>query len=349
VYATSLAVGDVNGDGTMDLAGTSAWWECTEYGTWYGYYGYYHYCIDGLYHGEINVVLGYGGGLFGPPETSSIGDGYPLSSVLEDFNDDGRADAAAAMSDFNTVNVVLSQDDWVLQPRVSINNASVTEGDSGAVIASFTVTVLGPVSEEFTVSYATASGGATAGADYVSKSGSVTFTPGGATTQVIEVEVLGDLIDEEEQYFHVNLSGAGVNFLDSQGTGAIADNDPPPTVVISNASVAEGQRGSKTMLFTVTLTGATEKDVWIDYATADGTATTANGDYASTSGSLHFAPGVTSRTIAVTVFGDKRKEGNETFALNLTGAIGADILDGMGIGTITEDDTHGNGKGKGPK
>ena len=76
----------------------------------------------------------------------------------------------------------------------------------------------------------------------------------------------------------------------------------------------------------------------VDYATADGTATTADGDYVAASGTLTFAPGVTTQTVTVTVNGDAKFEANETFVVNLTGPVNATILDGQGIGTITNDD-----------
>jgi hypothetical protein len=43
-------------------------------------------------------------------------------------------------------------------------------------------------------------------------------------------------------------------------------------------------------------------------------------------------------TITVQVKGDKKRESNESFFLNLTGALNADILDGQGLGTILNDD-----------
>jgi hypothetical protein len=77
--------------------------------------------------------------------------------------------------------------------------------------------------------------------------------------------------------------------------------------------------------------------VTVNYATANGTAT-AGSDYNATSGTLTFAPGVTTQTITVQVRGDTTPEANETFAVNLSGASNATIADSQGVGTIINND-----------
>ena len=76
----------------------------------------------------------------------------------------------------------------------------------------------------------------------------------------------------------------------------------------------------------------------MNYSTADGTGTVAGNDYAPTSGTLTFAPGETSKTIAVVINSDTVKERNETFFVNLTGATNAAIKRTRGRCTITNDD-----------
>lgn len=82
----------------------------------------------------------------------------------------------------------------------------------------------------------------------------------------------------------------------------------------------------------------------MNFATANGTATTADNDYVARSGTLVFASGVTSQAISVQVKGDKKKESNETFSVNLSGATNATIAAAQGIGEILDDDSSG-GKG----
>src|SRR5258705_2810148 len=112
-----------------------------------------------------------------------------------------------------------------------------------------------------------------------------------------------------------------------------------PTLTIGDVSVTEGNSGTTTAIFTVTLNPINAaQTVTVHYATADGTATLANNDYANTSGTLTFNPSVATQTISVTLNGDTAIEPNETFTLNLSGAINAIIGDNQGVGTITNDD-----------
>lgn len=87
----------------------------------------------------------------------------------------------------------------------------------------------------------------------------------------------------------------------------------------------EGNSGTTAFNFKVSISGATTQTVTVNYATADGTAN-APTDYQTASGTLTFAPGETSKTIAVLVNGDTNVEPNETFTVNLSGAVNATIL-----------------------
>jgi hypothetical protein len=80
--------------------------------------------------------------------------------------------------------------------------------------------------------------------------------------------------------------------------------------------------------------------VWVNFATANGTARVSDNDYVATSGTLHFAPGETTATISVVIKGDQKGEKNESFYVNLSSASNAVISDSRGIGTILDDDRH---------
>jgi hypothetical protein len=176
--------------------------------------------------------------------------------------------------------------------------------------------------------------------DYVAQSGRLTFGPG-EITKTIKVLVKGDLIDEYDQRFYVNLPAAtGANITDGQGVCTIVDNDPPPTMTITaRVSGKEGNKNSTVFTFFVTLSAPSEKEVQVNFATADGTATTADDDYVAKSGTLVFAPGQTSKSIPITVKGDKKKESNETFFLDLFGnSSNSWFTNSRGTGTILNDD-----------
>lgn len=92
------------------------------------------------------------------------------------------------------------------------------------------------------------------------------------------------------------------------------------------------------MYFDVTLSFAYSQEIRVNYQTANGSATTSNNDYVSTSGTLRFAPNVRTQTIAVSIKGDKKKEADERFSVLLSNAVRGVITDNQGIGTIINDD-----------
>lgn len=225
-----------------------------------------------------------------------------------------------------------------LPPALSINDMTVTEGNTSSVNAVFTVSLSPASGQTVTVNYATANGSATASttADYLAVSGTLPFAPG-VTTQSITVVVRGDMLDEDNETFFVNLSSAAnATIARSQGRGTINDNDPTPSLVINDVSATEGNSGTQNFTFTVTLSAASGRTVTVNCATASGTAvagTTGNADYIASSGTLTFSPGTTTRSIPVAVRGDTTAEPNETFFVNLS-----TIADSQGRGTILNDD-----------
>ena len=109
-----------------------------------------------------------------------------------------------------------------------------------------------------------------------------------------------------------------------------------PSLSISDVSQDEGDSGTSTFGFVVTLSPAATTAVTVNYTTADGTAV-AGSDYTATSGTLTFTPGQISKPLNVSVQGDTLYEADETFFVNLSGA-SVPIVDGQGQGTILNDD-----------
>lgn len=114
----------------------------------------------------------------------------------------------------------------------------------------------------------------------------------------------------------------------------------PPSISINDVSSTEGNSGTSTQTFTASLDApAGPGGVTFTIATADGTATTADGDYvAKTLTSQTIPAGSSSYTFAVTANGDTQYETNESYFVNLTSVTGATVLDGQGVGTINNDD-----------
>lgn len=119
---------------------------------------------------------------------------------------------------------------------------------------------------------------------------------------------------------------------------AAANVAPPVDIAVSGGTIVEGNAGVTQLAFTVTLSAATNSNVAVNYATANGTAT-AGTDYVATSGTLTFLTGETTKQIVVDVLGDTAFEANETFSVTLSAAsANARIAAASATGTISNDD-----------
>jgi predicted extracellular nuclease len=123
-------------------------------------------------------------------------------------------------------------------PTLSINDVSVTEGDSGTTNATFTISLTsaaGPGGVSFNV--ATADASASAGSDYAALSANVTI-PEGSSNHTIDVLVIGDTLIEGDESFTLVVSNVvNADVGDSEGIATVVDNDEataPATFVVVN-------------------------------------------------------------------------------------------------------------------
>jgi len=112
-----------------------------------------------------------------------------------------------------------------------------------------------------------------------------------------------------------------------------------PSFSIDDVTRAEGDAGNTIYTFTVTRTGDTTLTSSVEFTTVDGTATVANHDYATSTGTLSFPAGTATQQIIVNVNGDPTVESDEVFTVNLSNPFNATIADAVGTGTILNDDT----------
>ncbi|MEP9360968.1 Calx-beta domain-containing protein [Sphingomonas sp. KR3-1] len=110
---------------------------------------------------------------------------------------------------------------------------------------------------------------------------------------------------------------------------------------ISDASVVEGNSGTRNLVFTVTRTGDASGAASVEYGVdLDGTAASSDlAPGAVLSGTVDFAAGETTKTISVAVKGDTVIEANESLSVHLYPLSGDVVVDdGDAIGTIVNDD-----------
>jgi uncharacterized protein (TIGR03437 family) len=241
----------------------------------------------------------------------------------------------ATVTDGQGVGTIQNDD----SPTLSIDDVSLTEGNSLTRTFSFTVSLSAPAPSTVMFDIATQDNTATvADNDYVARSLTSQTITAGNSTYTFDVVVNGDANIEPDESFFVNVTNvSGATGTNAQGIGRIV-NDDSPQLSINDVTVTEPDSGTTTAQFTVTLSPSTTQTVTVDYTTANNTAVA--GDYQTTSGTLTFTPGQTSQTIDVLVNGDTTDEAIcETFYVNLgPGATNAGISDAQGVGSITDND-----------
>ena len=171
----------------------------------------------------------------------------------------------------------------------------------------------------------------------------------GITSQTVEVQTTQDDLFEPDETFKAVLSaaaladgdpGTGVSIESDKGTatGTIKNDDTQPSFAVADASASEGDA----ITFTVTRSGAMDNVVSVKWntraATGAGAASTSDYTAVPTARTLTFAKGVGSQTFTVATTEDVLHEGNETFLVELTGAVGGTITTAEATGTINDDD-----------
>jgi hypothetical protein len=239
-----------------------------------------------------------------------------------------------------------------VQPGLSINDVSITEGDSGTTNLVFTISLSAASTLPVSVNYSTANGTATTGgSDYQSASGPVTFTPG-VTTQNVSVTINGDIIFELDETFVVNLATpVNATISDSQATGTILNDDNAGGTIrfdFSNYNVNENA-GLATV--TVERVGGNSNAVTVNYTTSDtaglipcnvnSALASERCDYTTSIGTLQWVAGEGGKkSFIVPIINDVFVEGAETFNVSLSNVVGASLgTQAQSTVTITDNDS----------
>ena len=340
-FAGEPVVADLDDDGRAEVIFTS-WPKKATSGT--GHLHLLDYLGNELHRVSLPAVAGTWNGGLAAPTLANI-DGDPDLEVVVGTT----ASGVVAYDLPNTANAVVQ---WgtgrgtfkrtgvppVPIPSISAADASVAEGNAGPTNLRIPVTLSVPTSVPVRVAYSTAAGTAAAGSDYVATSGSITFPPGSAAGE-IPVTVNGDRVFEADETILLNLTAPTNGVLaDAQATGTIT-NDDAPGLSVDDLSLSEPTSGTRNATFTVTLAPTAAGTVTVQYATADGTATSP-ADYTSAAGTLTFPPNASTQTVPVAIKADAVKESPEAFTVTLSNPTGGPaVAFGTGTGRIFDPGT----------
>ena len=223
-----------------------------------------------------------------------------------------------------------------LELYIGPDDVDIIEGNVGHKTAFMPVTLSAATSRTVTVDFATRDDLGMPGVDFLPVSGTLTFAPG-EQFKSIPITIISDTMDEFNELIGIDISNpVNATIIFPEAFVRVLDDDAPPSLSVTDVSVAESAAGSKAV-FTVHLSSASGKGATATYATADGTAT-AGSDYTATSGVLNFSPGETLKTVEVPILNDAVAETDETFFLNVnsTSLTRATVADGQGQATIID-------------
>ena len=228
-------------------------------------------------------------------------------------------------------------------PEVSIDDVTANEADGEAQL---TISLSEPASSPSEVRFASASGSATSGSDFTSRSGTIVFNTG-QTQATRAFQITQDNIDEANETFTVQLSNPdGLTIARGTGTVTIIDDDnggnPPPPPPPSGGpefsiTSVEVDEGDGSAVLTVSLSEAAPNQTQVNFASASGTATM-GADFTGRSGRITFSAGETQKTRTFDINQDNISESAETFTVQLSNSVGAGIAVGTGVVTIIDDD-----------
>ena len=233
-------------------------------------------------------------------------------------------------------------------PAVTVADVSVVEGNPpGTTTMTFTATLAQAIADDcdFSVETFDSSPDATAtpNVDYTPISLELSI-PAGDTSVTFDVPIIRDTDIEADEVLVIDVYGepqaCDIFGIDTV-LGTIIDDDAvgPPDISINDIALFEGDAGSTQATLTVSLSApAPAGGVTVNYSTADGSASTTLTDYTATSGTLTFVAGDDSETITVDLTGDTHFEADETLFVNLSDAVGGNLLDAQGQITILNDD-----------
>ena len=238
--------------------------------------------------------------------------------------------------DLNSADDFVAVSNHIDPPLLTIASTNGIEAVASTNGMQFKLTLSGPSAQTISVDFLTANGTASAGFDYVGTNGTITFAPG-ITNASITVYSIDNILNQPNRTFSLLLTNA-FNAIITNGTatGTIVDDDPPPTITISDATVVEGDSGTTNAVFQLTLNKQAIYDVTVHCSTATNTAS-AN-DFVSTSATVTFPAALTNATFTVPVNGDTVYEPTETFFVNLSLPSNATIARAQAVGTIIDDD-----------
>ena len=260
--------------------------------------------------------------------TSNSGAGWYVDSIV---CNDGTKCSTSSPNDVS-ITGASSPGQVYLTGNLDFNLRVANSGPSAAT----EVTVTNILPAGFTFKSWTAS----AGVDLVSAAGntmifSITNLPGG---EVKTITLSGTAYSQgtlSNTTYLGRSDGGSLSISNATATGTVF----LPGIVINDITFYESDANTTKAVFTVSLSSPIATNVTVQFATSNQTAI-AGQDYIATNGTVTFPPGVTTRTLKVTVLDDSLSESDETFTVKLFAPSNAVLARATGFATVQDDDPY---------
>ena len=264
----------------------------------------------------------------------------PTQDVLAEGSETISLDGTLTGLTVTDATITLTDDDTAPTGiRLSVSPATVGEGaDDTEITVTATVNGTTRYAEDKTVTVSVGGGTATSATDYGAvENFDITIAAGDASKDgTFDLTPTDDDLHEGSET--IDVTGTSSSITVTKATISLTDDDGQPSFAVADASAAEGE----VITFTVTRSGAMDNAVSVKWntkaATVAGAASATDYTESTTATKLDFAKGVGSQTFTVATTEDTLHEGDETFLVELTDAVGATITDAEATGTITDDD-----------
>jgi hypothetical protein len=222
---------------------------------------------------------------------------------------------------------------------IALGGASVPEGDSGTTTAYASLMLSQPQPSDISVVLSADWCYLCQGDDFVPFDHLAVNIPAGQTKVLVPLVIKGDTEYEPTAAIAVEFDSTPIQIAKySQTNVYIVNDDPFPTISVSDATIVEGNQGPSAMKFTATLSAPMAHTVEFAARTVSGTAVGGSDFVERYLAGLVFEPGDTSVDVVVQAVGDVHVEPDESFTLQLEARSGATIADGTGVGTLQNDD-----------
>ena len=247
---------------------------------------------------------------------------YPVDDPEQEFNETVSltlySAPGAQLGAVNRATVTIHDNDGTIE-FASVSYSVLENAGQAEILVRYS----GNTNRLVTVDYAATAGTATAGADFVSTNGTLTFAAG-ETGRSFFVPILDDLVVEPVKTVNLFLRNpSGGAPLGGQNTALLRIVDDDTALEFSEATFGANENGTNALL-TVRRAGVVTNSVTVSYATSDGSAF-AGRDYMATNGTLQFGPGERIKVIQIPILDDILLEGDETFTVALTNSVNGGI------------------------